>query len=106
MSDPKPEDFKKERELVHPLDGLPSWLKEPEAYEKVQRALYDAQVGSCGTHAEVLEWAGCTKCQQAQWNVKEMMARFGFKDGAQYLAWRKTHEYIKEHVPFAKYNSL
>ena len=104
MSDIKKDTFPNQKKMRHVLDGLPAYLKEPESYDKVQKALYEVGGSTCG-HSDLLEWAGCKKCQRKQWDRKEMMKKLGFQSGAQYMAWRKTHEYIKSRVPLVDWKN-
>lgn len=103
MSDITPETFP-EYKKVSPLVGLPEYLKDPAVYDKIERELYDALVGSCGGHGEVIEWAACSKCQQAFYNRGELLRKLGFTSPAQYLAWKKTHQKIRELAPLPKYD--
>ena len=103
-------DEKKKPDIIHKpllnplLASLPPHLKDPANYEKIRRAIYDAFSGACGTHADVMEMAGCAKCQRALQGRAEVFRKLGFRNAAQYMAWQKVHETIKKRVPFAKYN--
>jgi len=87
------------------IASLPAYLKDPANYEKIQKAIFEAGASTCD-HAEVIEWAGCMKCQGKQWERKETMARLGFQNGQQYLAWKRIHERIRSgrKVKIEKYN--
>lgn len=98
-----PDTFPKEK-AVSPFLGMPDYLKDPANYEKIQLALYDAGGSTCG-HTELIEWSACNKCQRKQHDRAELMRKLGFASGAQYLAWKKVHDTIREKVPLAKYNS-
>lgn len=89
------------------LASLPKYLKDPANYLKIRKALFEAGASTCD-HAEVIEWAGCLKCQRKQWDRKETMRRLGFQNGRQYLLWARTHERILSlhRDPLPKYNSL
>lgn len=88
---------------VHPmLASLPTYLKDPKNYEKVQRALLDAGATK-HSHGEIVEWAACVYCQQRQHDRKEMMYRLGFRSGAQYMAWKQVHEEIKKRNPLVNW---
>lgn len=103
MNDITPKTFPTHK--VHPLDGLPEFLKDPANYMKVQRALLETL--TCGkSHSELLNMADCKKCKENMLIRRELMKRFGFKHPAMYMAWRKTHEYIKASVPLDEYNSM
>ena len=84
--------------------GMPDYLKDPDNYEKIQRALLDAGA-TRHSHAEVIDWAGCRECQKKQWARKEMMKKLGFQSGRQYLEWKKVHDTIKSRVQLPKYNT-
>lgn len=88
------------------LDSLPYYLKDPANYEKIRKAIFEAGASTCD-HAEVIEWAGCMKCQRKQWDRKETMARLGFQNGQQYLMWARTHERIRslQRDRLEKYNT-
>lgn len=76
------------------LAQIPQHLKEPEAYEKVQKALYEAGASTCD-HSEVGEWATCFKCQRKQSDRLLMMKSLGFLSKAHYMTWRKIHEELR-----------
>lgn len=75
------------------IKDLPEYLKDFKNYQKVQKAIIVAGATKC-SHAEMVDWAVCKKCEEARWNRKEMMKRLGFKNAAQYMAWRKIMEEI------------
>jgi hypothetical protein len=84
---------------THPLiAGLPEHLKDPRNYEKVQRAVLEAFAGK-HSHGEITEWAGCADCQKRFAERRHVLKSFGFKNAAQYMAWRAIHEAIKERMP-------
>jgi hypothetical protein len=98
-------DHKKGR--INPaLAVLPPFLKDPDNYEKIQRALLDAGATK-HSHGEVVDWAGCKECQGKQIDRLNMMKKLGFTSAAQYKAWQKIHEQIKDlkRMPLEKYNS-
>jgi len=98
----KPEDIKPDtfpKYTGNPLTkDLPDHLKDHANYDKIQRALLDAGATK-HSHADMEAWSGCSECQQAQWNRKEMMKELGFTSGKQYMAWQRIHEEIKSRVP-------
>ncbi len=102
MNDITPETFSKQPFNI--LDGLPDWLKKPESYEKVQRAVLDAMASGC-SHSDPAAWMDCKKCGAKMVERRLLLKRFGFKSPAQYLQWKKVHEVIKKRYPLAKYNS-
>lgn len=115
MSDlPIPEDAKRNKEAmqyatpykkVNPLDGLPEYLKDPKNYEKIQRSLLETL--SCGKiHSDPSQSLTCSKCTENMMERRRLMEKFGFKDAAQYMAWRKTHEEIKNTFPPEMYEQM
>lgn len=105
-----PDTFPNQRK-VHVLEGLPQWLKEPEAYKKVQKLLINYIRACKKTHSDLEGWSKCTTCQQARANRMEAIHRLGFSDLRQYAAWKKTHEQMRDlkegkRVPLPKYNSV
>lgn len=88
------------------LAGLPEYLKDHENYKKVRKALYETIASTCD-HGEVIEWAGCVKCQNKVRDHADMLRKLGFTSPAQYYAWRKVHERIADmrRDPLRKYNS-
>jgi hypothetical protein len=88
------------------LATLPAHLKDPANYEKIKRVIYDTFAGSCSSgHGDMVDWSGCKKCQKRFQERSFVMKRLGFQSPAQYMAWQKTHEFIKERVPLPNYNS-
>ena len=106
----KPEDIIKElpRELPKEsaFKGMPPYLKEPSNYEKVMKAIYEAGNSRC-SHSEIFEYAFCKKCEESRQNRVIMMKRLGFRDGQQYLAWRRVQENLRTYHRdvLEKYNS-
>ena len=90
---------------LHPLlASLPDHLKDPKNFEKVQKAILASFAGK-HSHGEVVEWAKCAECQSRFQNRRHVLKSLGFKNAAQYQAWKKVHETIKERMPLDKYNS-
>jgi len=87
--DVKPDTFPVADTKVPVLSGLPEYLKDPEVYKKVQRASYEMLGSTCG-HSELVEWAGCVKCQKKGTEHAEFLRKLGFTSPAQYYAWKKT----------------
>jgi hypothetical protein len=102
MTDITPETFAKPKPSI--LHGLPEYLKDPKNFEKIMKAILDAGA-TRHSHGEILDWAACKQCQQKLWDRKEFICRLGFRSPAQFLAWSKVHQTIKERVPLPKYNS-
>lgn len=78
--------------------SLPEHLKDPRNYEKIQSTILKALRGKC-SHGEVVEWAQCGDCQRRFSERRHVLKNLGFKNPAQYMAWRKIHETIKERMP-------
>ena len=89
----------------HPIVAtLPAYLKDHANYDKIEKAILDAGA-TRHSHAEVVDWACCKECQSKQLDRLRMMRGLGFQSAAQYLAWKKIHQQIKERVPLPKYNT-
>lgn len=82
---------------VHVLAGLPQYLKDPEVYPKIQKALLET-IATTHSHSDLLEWGGCVPCQIKMHNHGEMMRKLGFQSPQQYRAWCKVHEKIEKRV--------
>lgn len=82
---------------VHVLDGLPAYLKDPENYQKVRKALLET-LATTHSHGEMVEWAGCFQCQKKMQAHGEMVRKLGFLSPQQYRAWLKTHATIERRV--------
>lgn len=90
--------------MLHPMiASLPPHLKDPANYEKIRKAIIEALAGNC-SHSEMMDWAGCSACQERFQNKRAVLKSLGFKNPRQYMAWQKIHQTIKERVHFAKYN--
>jgi hypothetical protein len=96
------------RELpkVSRFDGMPTYLKEPKNYERVVREIYEAGNSRC-SHSDVLEYSTCKKCEKQRMNRVLVMRKLGFRDGQQYLAWRRVHENMRTYHrdELEKYNT-
>lgn len=73
---------------------LPDAVKDPANYETIQRQLLDA-LASKHSHSEVKDWAACVPCQVKVKEHADLMRKLGFQSPAQYKAWQKTQEIIK-----------
>lgn len=91
-----PETFPKSAP-VPVLAGLPEYLKDPEVYPKIRKALIET-LSSTHSHSDLLEWSACGKCQQKVHEHAEMVRKLGFLSPAQYRAWCRVHEKITERV--------
>ena len=80
------------------LVGLPDYLKDPANFEKIQRELLDA-LATTHSHSDLFEWSTCPNCQHKLKAHRELMRKLGFKNGKQYMDWKKTHEEIKKRMP-------
>lgn len=91
---------------IHPLvASLPDHLKDPASYDKVQKLVVKSLAGRCN-HGEIVEWAGCADCQKRFTERRAILKKLGFVHPAQYMAWRKIHEKIKDYqkIKLPKYN--
>lgn len=86
------------------LAGLPEYLKDPDNYPKVRKALLET-LATTHSHSDILEWGSCVPCQRKLRDHAEMVRKFGFKSPAQYMEWQKVHETIKKRIALPKYNS-
>lgn len=73
---------------------LPAYLKDPANYDKIQKVILESFAGK-HSHGEVLEWASCPDCQKRFTERAPMLKKLGFKNPAQYFAWKKTMETIQ-----------
>lgn len=108
--DRKPEDVAKELPKTLPkvsvFLGMPNYLKEPKNYAKIMKAIYEAGNSKC-SHSEIFEYSICKKCEQSRRNRVTMMRKLGFRDGQQYLSWRRVMENLLTYHrdELEKYNS-
>ena len=72
---------------------LPAHLKDPKNYKKIQKAIIEAGATK-HSHGEISEWSACKHCTYKQHARAEMMRKLGFKNGAQYMTWKRIHEEI------------
>ena len=80
------------------IADLPEYLKDPANYEEIQRKILKTFTSTCG-HTEIMQWAECEKCTKKMLDRRKLLKELGFKNPRQYMAWRKTHETIKERFP-------
>ena len=85
------------------FNGMPEYLKDHANYEKIQKTIIETLAGNC-SHSEVVEWAGCPKCQRRFAEKGNVIRKLGFRSIPQYMAWQKTHQHIKDRIRLAKYN--
>lgn len=98
---PKAEEIIKKAQAYKPnalVANLPEYLKDPANYEKIRRQIYETIVSNCG-HADLGEMAVCKICSDKMLERRRLLKKLGFKNPAQYFAWQKTHEKIKETFP-------
>ena len=97
----KPEDIQLDtfvhEKKVPVLAGLPEYLKNPENYKKIRLALLDT-LASTHSHADILEWGNCPKCQMKLHNHAEMVRKLGFTCPAQYYAWKKISDQVEKRI--------
>ena len=77
------------------LESLPDAVKDPKNYDRIQRELLDT-LASGHSHSELSDWVKCVACQGRVRDHKNMMVGLGFKKKGQYMAWKKTQEFIKK----------
>lgn len=85
------------------FDDMPAYLKDHDNFTKIQKTILDTLAGKC-SHGEIMEWAGCAKCQRRFKERGQVIRKLGFKSMAQYMAWVKVHQTIKERIKLAKYD--
>ena len=104
----KPANYSK----VHPLiANLPKHLKDPANYERIKKAIADTMVlkdtkleKAC-VHEDIASMAACPKCTKRMLYRRLLLKKLGFKNPAQYWAWQKTHERIKELYPLMNWKT-
>lgn len=80
------------------LKGLPEHLKDPANFPDIQSKILATLQSSCG-HSELLDFAKCEKCTANMLKRRKLLKQLGFKNPAQYMEWRKTHEEIQRRFP-------
>lgn len=74
---------------LHPLlKDIPPRLKDPANYEKIQKALLETIAGH--SHSELFQFANCVTCTNKMLERRLLLKRLGFKNPAQYMAWKKV----------------
>ena len=87
------------RPKVHPLlSGMSDYLKNPANYITVMKQIVDSVQTTCN-HSDMLEMANCKKCTDMMLKRRRLMKKLGFKNAAQYMAWKKVHEEIQARYP-------
>lgn len=100
-------DLPKELPKVSIFQGMSPMLKDPKNYEKIMKLLYEAGNSKCA-HSDILEYSVCKKCETQRMNRTLAMRKLGFRNGQQYLAWRRVHENLRVYhrEELEKYNSI
>jgi len=80
------------------LASLPDHLKDPRNYDKIQKAIYETFATTC-SHSDMFQWAECRKCTSKMLERRLLLKRLGFKNPAQYMAWKKVHTEIRVRFP-------
>jgi len=94
MTEIKPDTFPKVSALTSTLlKSMPDHLKDHANYKKIQKAILNAGA-SRHSHADVIDWYECTECQARDRERVKMIKGLGFKNAAQYMAWKKIHNEI------------
>lgn len=84
---------------VNPIiASLPEHLKNPANYQKIQKAILETFISTCG-HSDMMEWAKCKICTAKMLDRRHLLKKLGFKHPAQYMAWKKIHETIATRFP-------
>lgn len=82
------------------IASLPEHLKDPANYERIRRAIAETVQTTC-THGSIGEMAACMKCSDNMLVRRKLLKKLGFKNPAQYHAWQKIHNTIKDKFPLA-----
>lgn len=89
---------------THPLlASLPKYVKDPANFEKINKAIIETVQTTCA-HADLDAYAKCAKCTEKMLARRALLKKYGFKNPAQYMAWRKTHEQIKRTFPLVDWS--
>ena len=83
----KPNTFPKAKPSI--LASLPTYLKDPKNYKKIQRALLETIRGCKKDHSDPFEMSRCNKCTSNMLERHALMGKFGFQSMAQYMSWKK-----------------
>lgn len=86
------------------LKDLPDFLKNPANYEDVQKKILNTILTSCN-HSEMIDFAKCKKCTKKMLERRKLLKELGFKNAAQYMAWRRVHETIKKRFPLMDFKT-
>ena len=73
------------------FDGLPEYLKTPESYEKVQKAI-NKTLAVGHSHSDMKGYSECKVCTEKMLERRLLLKRLGFKNPAQFKAWQLVHK--------------
>ena len=98
---------------THPLiASLPKALKDPANYEKIKKAISDTMIvkdtkleKAC-VHEDIASMSTCPRCTKNMLARRMLLKKLGFKNPAQYWAWQKVHEEIKQMFPLVDWKQL
>ena len=88
---------------LNPLGHLPSFVKDHNNFDTIQKALYET-VGCAKGHSEPSQMFDCGECQVKTLERRALMKKFGFRNAGEYMEWRKIMHTVKKRIHFAKYN--
>jgi len=89
---------------THPLiASLPDFLKDPKNFIPIQRKILKTLETKC-SHSDVLEFAKCPVCTENMLKRRKILRDLGFKNPAQYFAWRRVHESIAQRFPLVDWD--
>lgn len=78
--------------------GLSNYVKDPANFKEIQKEILNTlAVGH--SHSEMLDYAKCAECTRKMKDRRTLLKKYGFKNPAQYMAWRKVHEEITKRYP-------
>ena len=79
------------------LASLPKWLKDPENFDKVNKALLETLAGM-HSHSEITQWNSCLSCIRKFHEHKAMVRKFFPLGPAQYFEWQKVVRVFKQKI--------
>jgi len=103
MDNSKP-DIKFKPKLNPLVASLPEHLKNPANFEKYNQMILNTFISTCN-HTDIHEWAMCEKCTNKMLDRRKLLKKLGFKNPAQYMAWKKIHEEIKTRMPLVDWKA-
>lgn len=81
--------------LKEAIKGLPTKLKDPKRYEKIEKELADIMF-SDHKHRKVSAFVKCKRCQAKMKKRHARLLELGFKDYSQYLDWKRIMKVVHE----------